>query len=179
VVFMAFLLKKAIKTYKCNRLLGACRTLVNFCIFMQKFRLPGLLWEFARYKFAINCKFIRFLGNAPQTPRCQASDGRSALSRPPRPLPLPRKGKPHARRIISGLIPAARKLCFRLYSLSSDRRSAASQTADRRSEVAKAHASDRRSARTFGSPLPVVRADLRSDAFPDEVHWGFPLYGPH
>jgi hypothetical protein len=35
---------------------------------MQKFRLTGLLWEFARYKFAINCKFIRFLGKAPQTP---------------------------------------------------------------------------------------------------------------
>ncbi|MDR1901374.1 MAG: hypothetical protein LBQ88_03690, partial [Treponema sp.] len=39
--------------------LGACGALVNFCIFMQKFRLTGLLWEFARYKFAINCKFIR------------------------------------------------------------------------------------------------------------------------
>jgi hypothetical protein len=41
---------------------------------MQKFRLTGLRepevrWEFARYKFAINCKFIRFLGKAPQTPR--------------------------------------------------------------------------------------------------------------
>jgi hypothetical protein len=35
---------------------------------MQKFRLTRLLWEFARYKFAINCKFIRFLGKAPQTP---------------------------------------------------------------------------------------------------------------
>jgi hypothetical protein len=35
---------------------------------MQKFQLTGLLWEFARYKFAINCKFIRFLGKAPQTP---------------------------------------------------------------------------------------------------------------
>ncbi|MDR1904141.1 MAG: hypothetical protein LBQ88_17880, partial [Treponema sp.] len=49
--------------------LGACGALVIFCIFMQKTRLTGLLWEFARYKFAINCKFIRFSGKAPQTPR--------------------------------------------------------------------------------------------------------------
>ncbi|MDR1901080.1 MAG: hypothetical protein LBQ88_02185 [Treponema sp.] len=35
-----------------GNVLGACGTLVNFCIFMQKFRLMGLLWEFARYKYS-------------------------------------------------------------------------------------------------------------------------------
>jgi hypothetical protein len=32
--------------------LGARGTLVNFCIFMQKFRLTRLLWEFVRYKYS-------------------------------------------------------------------------------------------------------------------------------
>jgi hypothetical protein len=35
-------------------------------------------WEFARYKFAINCKFIRFLGKAPQTPRLDSGNKEEA-----------------------------------------------------------------------------------------------------
>jgi hypothetical protein len=47
------------------------RSLWDFGEFLHKYaKIPidGLLGEFARYKFAIYCKFIRFLGKAPQTP---------------------------------------------------------------------------------------------------------------
>jgi hypothetical protein len=50
--------------------LGACGTLVNFCIFMQKFRLTGLLWEFANlYNFrAKPHKLLGFNGYGFNTP---------------------------------------------------------------------------------------------------------------
>jgi hypothetical protein len=83
--------------------------------------------------------------------------------------PYPRR-KPPAILCFSRLYSTARKLRFRLHPLSSDQRSAASQTADRRSEAAKARASDLWSARTFGSPLPVG-----CQPFPNEVHWISPL----
>jgi hypothetical protein len=36
--------------------------LVNFCSFLeQKFPIPGLLWEFAEWYFAINRKILYYL----------------------------------------------------------------------------------------------------------------------
>jgi hypothetical protein len=54
---------------KRNKLLAACGTLVIFCIFMQKIRLTGLLWE-----------FVGLLNNELPRPKAPPRTGERVLS---------------------------------------------------------------------------------------------------